>query len=189
MTVFLRLLSLIILATATFGAQPLLANQSNRSALPLLTGPMKKFQLHMTSENVPDSFLNGPGGQQMILSDFQGSVVLLNFWATWCAPCREEMPGLNTLQKSLGGRNFEVVAVSLDRAGEPKAKAWLDDHGITSLRVYTDPSGKIGRDFKIPGMPTTILIDKEGNEVGRYMGATNWHSFEAMELINHFIYR
>ena len=117
------------------------------------------------------------------LSDLRGKVVLLNIWATWCVPCREEMPMLDKLEAELGGKDFQVVAVNIDRGGGDKATAFLAETGATHLALYTDPSGKLFSKIKAVGMPTTLLIDREGREIGRLVGPADWDSPEALALI------
>ena len=107
------------------------------------------------------SFVDGEGRPKS-LSDWRGKVVLLNIWATWCVPCREEMPTLDRLEAELGGKDFQVVAVNIDRGGGDKPKAFLAETGATHLALYTDPSGKLFASIKAVGMPTTLLIDREG---------------------------
>lgn len=125
----------------------------------------------------------GPDGGDLSLTSFQGKVVLLNLWATWCAPCRKEMPDLDELQSELGGDEFEVVAVSLDRGSDAAPKAFLDEIGIKALRFFHDPSAKLGAKLKAIGMPATLLIDRQGREIGRLVGPANWASEDAKRLI------
>ncbi|MCL4164456.1 UNVERIFIED_CONTAM: hypothetical protein GTU68_002179, partial [Idotea baltica] len=106
----------------------------------------------------------------MMLSDLQGKVVLLNLWATWCAPCRKEMPHLNQLQEELGSDQFEVVAVSVDRGSAEKSKKFLAEVGANALRFYHDPTAQAGFSLMAIGMPTTLLFDREGREIGRLVG-------------------
>lgn len=130
----------------------------------------------------PPAF-NGPDGKPMTLNDLKGKVVLLNLWATWCAPCRKEMPHLNQLQEELGSDQFEVVAVSVDRGSAEKSKQFLAEVGATSLRFYHDPKAKVGFALMAIGMPTTLLFDRDGREIGRLVGPAEWHSKEAKDLI------
>jgi thiol-disulfide isomerase/thioredoxin len=117
------------------------------------------------------------------LSSFKGRTVLLNLWATWCQPCREEMPALDRLQQALGSDKFEVVALSLDRQGLDASRKFLDDVKASRLKLYTDVTTKQGLALKIVGMPTTILINKDGLEVGRLAGPAAWDSADAKKLI------
>jgi thiol-disulfide isomerase/thioredoxin len=128
------------------------------------------------------SFVDGEGVAKS-LSDWRGKVVLLNIWATWCVPCREEMATLDKLQAALGGNDFQVVAVNIDRGGADKPKNFLAETGATHLSLYTDPTGKLFSKLKAVGMPTTLLIDREGHEIGRLVGPANWDSPDALALI------
>lgn len=177
-----------VFSLALYGNPAMAGNTSNHEALPLLGGAMKNFDLNLTSKDAPDPQFYGPDGP-VIMSDFLGKVVLVNFWATWCAPCVVEMPSLNELQKQLGGRKFKVVAISIDRAGEAKARPFLEQRGIDRLTVFTDPKGQSARAFGVSAMPTSILLDKDGTEIGRFLGATEWHAISSIEFIKHFIYR
>ncbi len=126
-------------------------------------------------------------GKERTLGDWKGKTVLLNLWATWCVPCKKEMPALDELQKKLGGADFEVVAVNIDTRNPEKAKTWLTDTGIASLTYYADNSAKIFQDLKEKGrafgMPTTILVDKNGCEVATLAGPAEWASGDAIAFI------
>lgn len=147
------------------------------------TGKMAAFVTKKAPEPLPDiTFKNGEG-TTLKLSDFKGRTILLNLWATWCGPCREEMPSLDRLQKELGSDKFEVVALSLDRQGADAAKKFLDEVKVTNLKLYIDESARQASALKIIGMPTTILIDRDGNEIGRLAGPAEWDSADAKKLI------
>jgi thiol-disulfide isomerase/thioredoxin len=128
------------------------------------------------------SFLDGQGNA-LSLEDFRGQVVVLNLWATWCAPCRREMPGLDRLQAALGDDGLKVVPLSLDRGGVSQIEAFYDEVGLPTLDIYHDPEAAAGRAFGAYGLPTTIVIDREGREIGRLLGPAEWDSEEAMTLI------
>jgi len=130
----------------------------------------------------PLQFVNSEG-RETTLADFRGKVVLLNIWATWCVPCREEMPTLDRLQATLGGTGFEVVALSIDHSGLPGVRSFYSEIGIHDLAVYVDTSGKVSRDLNIIGLPTTLLIDREGRELGRKIGPVKWDDPEVMSVI------
>jgi thiol-disulfide isomerase/thioredoxin len=146
-------------------------------------GAMAAFVVKGEPEALPDVTFAGPDGGEKKLSDRKGKVVLLNLWATWCIPCREEMPMLDKLEAELGGKDFEVVAINTERGGADKAKRFLADTGVKHLRLYTDPTGKLFSTVKAVGMPTTLLIDSEGKEMGRLVGPADWDSPEALALI------
>jgi thiol-disulfide isomerase/thioredoxin len=131
-------------------------------------------------------FENGQG-EAMTLADFRGKVVLLNIWATWCAPCRREMPTLERLQAQLGGPDFEVVALSIDRKGLSVVKEFYDELSLRELGMYVDASAKASRELSALGVPTTLLIDREGNELGRLAGPAEWDSPEMVAFIRGYI--
>ncbi len=118
------------------------------------------------------------------LADFGGKVVLLNIWATWCGPCRVEMPTLDRLQAMLGGPDFEVVALSIDQGGVPVVKDFYEELGLKALRIFVDPSMTAPVALNALGVPTTLLINREGQEIGRYTGPAEWDSSEIVAMIN-----
>jgi len=130
--------------------------------------------LHATPRAVPTfSFADGDG-RPLSLTDFRGRVVLLNVWATWCGPCREEMPTLDRLQAELGGQDFEVVALSIDRAGPRVVTEFYDEIGVEHLAQYIDESANASQQLDAVGLPTTVLIDREGREIARHVGPAEW---------------
>jgi thiol-disulfide isomerase/thioredoxin len=126
-------------------------------------------------------------GSKATLADFRGRAVLLNLWATWCVPCRTEMPALDRLEARAGGPAFEVVAVNVDTARLERRAAFLDGAGVIALARYADPSGDafeiLRKDGKALGLPVTMLIDKDGCEIGAAAGAIKWDSADAEALI------
>ncbi len=122
-------------------------------------------------------------GRALSIADFRGRLVLLNIWATWCAPCRREMPTLDRLQAELGGTDFEVVALSIDRQGVPAVKTFYEELGLEALGVFVDRSTKVTRDLSVIGIPTTLLVDRLGREIGRVVGPAEWDSPEAVTLV------
>lgn len=134
----------------------------------------------------PISFTN-EAGESISLETFRGKVVLLNLWATWCPPCREEMPTLDALQAELGGAEFEVVALSIDQDGPGVVQSFYDEIGIENLRVYNDPSAQAGVKLGILGVPVTLLFDREGYEVARLTGPKDWHGSEMVEFFRNNI--
>lgn len=128
------------------------------------------------------------GGAQVTMADFKDRTILLNLWATWCAPCRKEMPALDQLQADMGDDSFEVVAVNLDRGGAEKPKAFLEDIGVNDLRFFSDSSNRLLQDLRkkarATGLPTTILIGPTGCEIGTMYGPAEWASGEAKALVS-----
>jgi thiol-disulfide isomerase/thioredoxin len=161
-------------ATKGTGQGPL-AGLNKAAMAPLLVRP-KPLDL-------PAFTFSDADGKTESLADFSGKIVLLNIWATWCVPCREEMPALDQLETKLGGKDFQVVAVNIDKGGPDKAAAFLKETGATHLGLYTDPSGKLFSTLKTVGMPTTLIIDREGREIALLVGPADWASPEAVAAI------
>ena len=136
---------------------------------------------------VPDIEFTDLDGGTHRLADWKGKVVLLNFWATWCAPCREEMPSLDALQKARGGKDFQVVTVAAGRNTAAAIRRFFQDAGVTDLPTLTDPQMKLARAFGVLAMPVTILIDAEGREVARMSGDADWSSPAALALVDQML--
>ena len=147
------------------------------------SGKMVAFVYKKVPEAVPALTFKDGTGTDKTLADFKGKAVLLNLWATWCAPCKKEMPGLDRLQKELGSDKFQVVALAVDKGGLEKAQKFLDDVKVSNLKLFIDPTARLANDLRAIGMPTTILIDKDGREVGRLAGEAEWDSEDAKRLI------
>jgi thiol-disulfide isomerase/thioredoxin len=142
------------------------------------------LRMHASPRPLPElAFVDGKG-KPVTLADFRGRTVLLNVWATWCPPCREEMPSLDRLQKSLGGPGFEVVALSIDAGGAPVVERFYKEIGIASLAIYVDSGMRAASQLATPGVPTTLLIDARGRELGRHAGPAQWDSPEALRVIS-----
>lgn len=146
-------------------------------------GKLAGFVLRSEPQELPAVEFVTLEGAHVSLADWKGRVVLLNLWATWCAPCREEMPALDRLQATLGGEDFEVVAVSSDRGSIDKPKAFFEELGLRHLKLYHDPTGKMPVGLKAIGLPTTILVGRDGREMGRLVGPAEWDSADAVALI------
>lgn len=126
-------------------------------------------------------------GQPLSLTDFRGKVVVLNVWATWCGPCREEMPTLDNLQAQLGGPDLEVLTLSIDQAGPKVVDQFFEEIGIKHLRLYIDPTGQALNVLDILGLPTTLLVDRQGRELGRLIGAAKWDSPKMLQFFQEVI--
>lgn len=135
------------------------------------------------SREMPEIRFADAEGRGLSLADFRGKVILLNVWATWCVPCRKEMPSLDRLQAQLGGDEFTVLPLSIDRAGLPAIKRFYEELGLKHLGIYVDASGGGSRALGAPGLPTTLLVDRAGREVARKVGPTEWDSPEMVALI------
>jgi len=145
--------------------------------------PPKNFVMHDAPKPVAAINFDDAQGRSRSLAEFKGKVVLLNIWATWCGPCRKEMPALDRLQAALGGPEFEVVALSIDRGGTDAVRKFFADIGIRTLAMYLDSSGQALRTLSALGLPTTLLIDREGREIGRLIGPAEWDSPEMIEFV------
>ena len=170
-----------VLAQATTPATAPLPAGPGRN--PLSVGQMAAFVFKPAPEPLPKVTFVDASGKERTLDDWKGKVVLLNLWATWCAPCRKEMPGLDRLQSELGSDKFEVVAVSVDRTGTAGAKKFLDQINVGKLAVLADPTARMGTTLRAIGMPATLLLDAEGREIGRLVGPAEWDTPEAKALI------
>ena len=133
-----------------------------------------------TSKAIPELVFEDGAGRTRSLADFRGKLVVLNLWATWCAPCREEMPALDRLQAQLGGPRFEVLALSVDQQGATLARKFFTEVGVRSLGLYVDPSAQAAFKLGAVGLPSTLLVDGTGREIGRHIGAAKWDSPEVL---------
>jgi thiol-disulfide isomerase/thioredoxin len=154
---------------------------------PLARGEVAAVNMAKSPLKLPDLSFKDASGKPLSLADWRGRTVLLNLWATWCVPCRKEMPTLDALQGKLGGPDFQVVAVNIDTRDPDKPKSFLKEIGVKQLSYYTDDTAhsfqelkSVGRAF---GMPTTLLIDPQGCEIGTIAGPAEWASDDAVKLI------
>src|SRR5260370_20856881 len=144
--------------------------------------PSRNFIIHDAPKSIAAIQVEDADGRPRSLTDFRGKVVLLNIWATWCVPCRKEMPTLDRLQAKLGGADFEVVALSIDRRMDAVRK-FFAEVGIQKLAMYLDSSAKATLELGAVGLPTTLLLDREGREVCRLTGPAEWDSPAMVEFI------
>lgn len=154
---------------------------------PLAKGEVAALTMATAPLKIPDLAFDDAQGAKKSLADFRGKTVLLNLWATWCVPCRKEMPALNALQKKLGGPDFEVVAVNIDTRDGDKPKAFLADAKLDALDYFTDRSARAFQDLKsvgrAVGMPTSVLLDGQGCEIATIAGPAEWDSADALALL------
>ena len=159
---------------------------SNKLA-PLAQGEVAALTMASAPLRLPDLAFEDADGKPRKLSDWRGRTVLVNLWATWCVPCRREMPALDSLQTKLGGPNFEVVAVNIDTRDPEKPKNFLKDANLTRLDFFSDPKAKVFQDLKAVGralgMPTSVLVDGQGCEIATIAGPAEWASDDAVKLI------
>jgi thiol-disulfide isomerase/thioredoxin len=158
-----------------------------RKLAPLAHGEVAALTMATVPLRLPDLAFEDASGLPKKLSDWRGRTVLVNLWATWCVPCRKEMPALESLQTRLGGANFEVVAVNIDTRDPEKPKNFLKDANLTRLGYYSDQNAKVFQDLKAVGralgMPTSVLVDGQGCEIATIAGPAEWGSDDAIRLI------
>lgn len=135
----------------------------------------------------PIAGFKGANGARLSLEDFRGQVVLVNIWATWCGPCRAEMPSLDRLQAMHRSDGLQVLAISVDRDGFKQVRPFYQKRGIRNLKLYIDSDGATQSAFRSSAIPMTVLIDREGNVVGSMVGAAEWDSAEAQDLVRRYL--
>jgi thiol-disulfide isomerase/thioredoxin len=162
--------------------------QTAKRLRPLVHGEIAALTLASHPKPLPEINFATPDGVKASLADFKGRTVLINLWATWCIPCRLEMPALDRLQAKFGGKDFAVVAVNVDTARLDRPKAFLDEVGVKNLTLFTDDKAAVIESLKqagkLLGLPTTILIGKDGCELGTMAGPAQWDSQDAFALID-----
>ncbi|AVO39708.1 TlpA family protein disulfide reductase [Pukyongiella litopenaei] len=176
----IRLLSLYL--AIALGANPALA--ADIATLDALRdGDMKKLNLHADPAPAPQATFTLETGGTASLADWRGKYVLVNFWATWCAPCRKEMPSLAALQAEFGGDGFEVLTLATGRNTPAGIDRFFAETGIDNLPRHADPKQALAREMAVLGLPVSVLIDPEGREIGRLIGDADWHSDSARALV------
>jgi thiol-disulfide isomerase/thioredoxin len=146
-------------------------------------GDMRKLVFHSTPIETTDVAFISEDGLEMTLADYNGKFVVLNFWATWCAPCRKEMPHLSALQTQLGGDDFEVVTIATGRNPLPAMQRFLDEIGVDNMPLHVDPRQTLARNMGVLGLPVTVIVDPEGMELGRMQGDADWSSENAIAIL------
>src|ERR1700678_1801358 len=159
----------------------------SKKIAPLAHGEVAALTMASTPLQLPDLTFEDAAGKQRKLSEWRGHTILLNLWATWCVPCRKEMPALDRLQAKLGSKDFQVVAVNIDTRDPEKPKNFLKDAKLTRLDFFSDDKAKVFQDLKsigkALGMPTSVLVDPQGCEIGTIAGPAEWDGDEAVKLI------
>ena len=171
---------LVLYTALILGANPALAGEIDWEAAHA-AGLQKLVPTEPTP--VPDTIFTDPEGNEHSLADWRGKVVLLNFWATWCAPCREEMPSLAALQTELGSDDFEVVTIATGMNRLPAIEKFLSEIKVDNLPILLDPKQQLARPMGVMGMPVTVLIDRDGHEIARLIGGADWVSEPAKQVI------
>ncbi len=181
--------ALSLVASALFYAAPLaMANGAAAQSLaevvePMREGDMRKLVVHSEPVELPDQTFTDPDGSEYSLADYAGQVVLVNFWATWCAPCREEMPDLDALQQTFGGDAFEVVTIATGRNSLAGIRAFFQEEEIEALPILLDPQGQLARRAGVLGLPVTVIMGPDGMELARLQGGAHWNDENARALL------
>ena len=176
----------ILKSALLYTALGLLANTAvadNAALEALREGDMRKMNIH--SEPMPGSDVTfaHEDGSEISLAAYEGKYILLNFWATWCAPCRKEMPDLAELQSELSGDNFEVVTIATGRNPRPAMEAFFDEIGVDNLPLHTDARQNLARSLGVLGLPVTLILNPDGQEIARLVGDAKWNSDSAKALL------
>lgn len=147
-------------------------------------GHMKKLVFVADPQPVPETVFSDIDGGSHQLSDFAGQLVVLNFWATWCAPCRKEMPSLARLQAELGSPDFRVVTIATGRNSPAGIRRFFEEEDVTNLPTYTDPKQALARQMAVLGLPITVIIDSQGREIARLRGDAEWDTDSAKAILS-----
>ena len=153
----------------------------------LKVGDMRKLKFQKIGNSVPVSPFLDANGASISLTNFSDKFILINFWATWCAPCRKEMPQLSKLQLQMGGKDFEVLTIATGRNDPNQMALFFEEIGVQNLPLYRDPKQELARNMGVLGLPTSIIIDRNGYEIARLLGDADWYSDSAIEIIKYLI--
>ncbi len=181
------LLAAMLYAALTLGANPLLANGIDAGVrteiLDMREDSMRKLNIPSKPAKVSGTAFETEDGRKLVFSDSNGKFRLVNFWATWCPPCREEMPSLDRLQADFGGEDFQVMTIATGRNRIEGIYDFFEMAGVTNLPILLDPRGKLAREMGALGLPTTLLLDRNGREIARLTGGADWSSDNAKAVL------
>jgi thiol-disulfide isomerase/thioredoxin len=183
------LLGAVLLAVAGWFGLQYGSSEPSDAAAPPISGTVANFIPTVPAVPAPIEPFFDAQGRELSLHEFGGKVVLLNLWATWCAPCLKELPSLDRLQAALGGDRFQVVAVSIDRQGIDAVQPYFKKLQISGLPIYVEPKSRLARALGLQVLPSTIIIGPHGTMQGKLIGAAEWDAPEALELLRYYIDR
>ncbi|MAY31734.1 MAG: redoxin [Rhodovulum sp.] len=185
----MRILRSVVLYTAlALGANAALAETADIAAL--RQGDMLKLNVHAEPQPIPIiAPLETLDGAPVTLAEYQGKYVVVNFWATWCAPCRKEMPGLDRLQTELAGEDFEVVTIAVGRLSVPGIHRFFEETGVENVVALRDPFAILSRQMSVLGLPVTVIMDPEGREIARLIGEAEWDGPNARVILDELLDR
>jgi len=184
----IRILCATLYTLLAVGANPLTANTLNvNNLLNMRSGDMRLVAIHTEPKTIVKTTFSDENDNTLNLSNYNGKVILLNLWATWCAPCRAEMPSLDALNKKITADKFEVVTVAVGRNSIPIMKQFFKENSITSLSLHRDPKMKLAASFGVRGLPATLILNPEGQEIARIQREADWFSQDAINLLEAII--
>ncbi len=147
-------------------------------------GDMRKLVVHSDPSRTSEAAFLAVDGSEMTLDAYEGQIVVLNFWATWCAPCRHEMPHLAALQEQVGGDDIQVVTIATGRNPPPAMVAFFNEIGVDNLPLHRDPRQELAREMGVLGLPATLILDRNGVEIARLQGEANWADENALAVVD-----
>ncbi len=169
---------------ANQGFAQVISPELRTELLEMRTGNMRKLKIQAEPQAAVLTTFTNPAGETLSLADSNGKIRVLNFWATWCFPCREEMPTLDALQKQLGGDDFEVLTVATGYNDLGGIERFFEQAEVTALPILLDPDSSLGAEFGAIGLPLTVILNREGQELARLTGGAEWDSESALNIIN-----
>jgi len=183
MNLVLRCLSVVLVLGVLYPGLGTSANADVKAAQAALEGTMKKLRFHDSPQPVALVRFQTFEGDPISLADYHGKLTVVNFWATWCAPCRKEMPMLSELQKEFGGADFAVVTIATGRNAPNAMMRFFDQIGVDNLPLHRDPKGALGTAMGVDALPITVVLNAEGQEIARMRGDADWASDSAKAMI------
>lgn len=180
------LLSALLYATLALAANPVAAfdAETRQAILDMRVDDMRKLKVLEAPLPIVDTEFEDVDGNKFTFADSNGAYRLVNFWATWCAPCREEMPQLDALQAEIGGDAFQVMTIATGRNRLSGIHKFFGEAGVTNLPILLDPKGRLAARMGALGLPVTVLLDREGREIARLTGGADWNSENARAVLD-----